>query len=300
MDQVPVYFLLSLPLVGAFAMFAVGIVVTYQASRVLNLAHGAMAMAPPFVVYEASRLGVPLLPAVALGVASGAAIGVAVERCFVAVLRKQSSTAQTVGTVAVLGLLVAVASKIWGTTPRNGVALFPDGGLEVGNSLLRYGQIGLMAVAVACSGLLFALFRSTDLGLAMRAAAQNRRAASLMGVDPDLTARLAWALSGALAAMGGILLAAIVGLHPYNLALMVLPAFVAALIGGLDRLDGALVGALVVGLAQGMVPATKVIPGLGSLATQVGAPQLVLALLAFVVMYVRGERLTGGDVRGAP
>ncbi|MDQ3757950.1 MAG: branched-chain amino acid ABC transporter permease [Actinomycetota bacterium] len=299
MDQVPVYFLLSLPLVGAFAMFAVGIVVTYQASRVLNLAHGAMAMAPAFILFELSHRGVPLVPAILLSVVSGAAIGIGVERFFVSVLRGQSSTAQTVGTVAVLGSIVAIASKVWGTTPRNGVSLFPEGGVDVGNSVVRYGQIGLIVVAVVSCGLLFALFQLTDLGLAMRAAAQNRRAASLMGVDPDFTARLAWGLAGSLAALGGMLLAAITGLHPYNLALMVLPGFVAALIGGLDRLSGALTGALVVGLAQGMVPAFRLVPGLDVVATQVGAPQLVLALLAFVVMYTRGERLTGSDVRAS-
>jgi len=295
--QVPVYFLLSLPLIGAFAMFALGIVVIYQASRVLNLAHGAMAMVPAYVVYELVRHGIPLIPAMTLAVFSGALLGMAVERFFVRSLRRQSTTAQTVGTVAVLGLLVAVAAKVWGTTPRSPVNVFPDRGIHVGASLLRYGQIGLVAVAVVSAVGFFALLQRTDLGLAMRAAAQNRRAASLMGVNPDATAALAWAIGGALAGTAGILLAAVTTLHPYNLTLLVLPAFVAALIGGLESLPGALVGASVVGLAEGMVPALTLFPGLGSFASQVGAPQLVLALVAFVVMSLRGDRLTGADVR---
>src|SRR3954463_13594709 len=299
MTQVPIYFLLSLPLVGAFAMFALGIVVIHQASRVLNLAHGAMAMVPAYIVYELSRHGVPLIPALVLAVASGSLIGLGVERVFVRMLRRQGTTAQTVGTVAVLGLLLSVSVKIWGTTPRNAVNVFPDRSFHVGASLLRYGQIGLIGIALVGSAGFFALFQYTDLGLAMRAAAQNRRAASLMGVNPNWTAGLAWIIGGGLAGLAGILLASVTTLHPYNLTLLVLPAYVAALIGGLDSLPGALVGAAIVGLAEGMVPAISLIPKLGSFANQVGAPQLVLAVLAFVVMYLRGERFTGSDVRAA-
>lgn len=299
MTDVGVYFLLSLPLVGAIAMFALGIVVIYQASRVLNLAHGAMAMVPAYVVFELAHRGVPVAAAVPLGIASGAVLGIAVERFFVRPLGRQSPTAQTVGSVAVLGLLLAVAVKVWGTTPRNAVDLFPAGGLHVGASLLRWGQIGLVGVAVLASGALFCVFRFTGVGLAMRSAAVNRRGAALVGIDPDWTARLAWITGGALAGTAGILLAPVTTLHPYSLALLVLPGFVAALIGGLDSLPGALVGASVVGLAQGMVPAIGLIPGIGSFATQVGAPQLVLAVVAFLVMYWRGSGVRATAARDA-
>lgn len=297
MSQVPIYFLLSLPLVGAFAMFALGVVAIHQASRVLNLAHGAMAMVPVYVLFELSEYGVPLLVALPLAIGSGALLGIAVERVFIRVLRRQSPTAQTVGTVAALGVLVSFAAKIFGTTPRVAVNVFPEGGVQVSASLIRYGHIGLFAVAVlTCIGF-FALFRYTDLGLAMRAAAQNRRAAALMGVNADLTTAAAWALGGALAGLSGILLAAVTTLHPYSLTLIVLPAFVAALLGGLDSFTGAMVGAAVVGLAQGMVPAIGLIPVVGRFATQVGAPQVVVGLVAFGIMYLRGERFSTSDVR---
>lgn len=297
MNQVPVYLLLSLPLIGAFAMFALGIVVIFQSSRVLNLAHGAMAMVPPYVLFELSKRGVPLPFALVLAVASGALIGAGVERVFVRGLRRQGATGQTVGTVAALGVLVALAVKIWGTTPRQGIGVLPRGGIHVGASLLSYGQIGLFVVALIAAGGLFALFTFTDLGLAMRVAADNRRAASLTGMDPDRTTTLAWMLGGGLAALAGILLAAITTLHPYNLSLLVLPGFVAALIGGLGSLPGALIGAAVVGLAEGMVPAIGLVPGVGGFARQIGAPQVVVTVLAFVVMFLRGTRFSASDVR---
>jgi branched-chain amino acid transport system permease protein len=296
-SEAPIYALLSLPLVAAFAMFTLGVVAIYQASRVLNLAHGAMAMVPSFVVFELSKRGLPVPVALVLGVASGALIGIAVERFFVRPLRRQSATAQTVATVAVLGLLVSFTAKFWGTTPRLGVNVFPTGGILVSGSLLRYGQIGLFGVALLSTGAFFALFRYTSFGLAMRAAAQNRLAASLAGINPDLTTSLAWALGGALAGLAGILLAPVTTLHPYSLTLLVLPAFVAALIGGLESLPGALLGAAIVGLVEGMVPVLGLIPGIGHFFGQVGAPQVVLAALAFTVMYLRGQRFTSTQVR---
>ncbi|HEX9776323.1 MAG TPA: branched-chain amino acid ABC transporter permease/ATP-binding protein [Actinomycetota bacterium] len=301
MGQVFVYLLLSLPDIGAYAMFSLGIVVIHRASKVLNLAHGAMAMVPAYVAFELSRAGIPIGIAFPLAVASGSLLGFVVERVFVRPLRDQSPTAQTVGTVAALGLTMAIAIRIWGTTPRTAASLFPpEGGIGVGaNSVLRWGQLGLIGIALLCVAGFFVLFRYTDLGLWMRGAADNPRAASLMGVDPVWTTRLAWIFGGGLAAIAGILLAAVTVLHPINLTLLVLPAFVAALIGGLDSLNGALGGAAIVGLTRGMVPAIGLIPGVGSFATQVGARELVLTILAFVVMMLRGSRLSGAAHGGA-
>ncbi|MHB8511640.1 MAG: ABC transporter permease subunit [Actinomycetota bacterium] len=294
MNQVPVYLLLSLPFVGAYAMFALGIVVIHQSSKVLNLAHGAMAMMPAFITYSlVNNFHIPTPISLLVGAGSGALIGILVERFFVRGLQRQGATAQTVGTIAALGLLLGVALKVWGTTPRTAVRLFPDGGLHVGVSLLRWGQLGLFGVAALCTAGLFMLFRTTDIGMAMRAAADNRRGASMMGIDPNLMARISWAMGGALAAVAGILLAPVSELHPVGLTLIVLPAFVAALIGGLSSLPGAAIGSVIVGVTYGMVPAIGLIPGIGHIATQVGAPQLVLTLVALVVMALRGERFSG-------
>src|SRR3954453_3440603 len=94
-----VYFLLSLALVGAFALFAVGIVLIYQASRLLNLAHGAMGTLPAYLAYSLAGAGVPMVVVLPLAVLAGAVLGVTVERIFVRTLRRQGPTAQTVGTV---------------------------------------------------------------------------------------------------------------------------------------------------------------------------------------------------------
>lgn len=291
MTRAVLQLVLSLPLVGVFAMFALGIVTIHRASRVLNLAHGAMAMLPAYVTYALARAGAPIALAFIGGVAFGAALGAAVERLVLRRLRGASETTQTVGTVAVLGLLIALAARIWGTAPLRAPGVFPDHTFRIGRSVLQGGEIGLFCVALIVTAACLFLFGRTDLGLAMRGAAENPRAAALMGADPLMLATVAWALGGALAACAGILLAATTNLHPYTLSLQVLPAFVAALIGGLSDLRGALIGAVVVGVATGIVPA------LGPFGEQAGAPQLVLAIVALVVMAARGSRLVSSDVR---
>jgi ABC-type branched-subunit amino acid transport system ATPase component/branched-subunit amino acid ABC-type transport system permease component len=287
------YALLSIPLIGAYAIFALGVSVIYRASRVLNLAHGAMAMIPAYMTYSLSKAGVPIFFALWISVIAGALLGVLVERFFVRRLRGQGATAQTVGTVAVAGMMIALAAKIWGTTPLLAPQIFPKAVINIGSSGIRSGEIGLFLTACIISAGLFAFFKFTDFGLAMRGSAVNRRAASLMGIDPDIAASAAWALGGGLAGMAGVMLASVTNLDPYTLTLQVLPAFVAALIGGLESLPGALGGAAIAGLAFGIVPYFSNSPVIGSVVRYSGSPQLALTFLALIVMAIRGRRIAG-------
>lgn len=291
-EDLYVNIVLTTPLVGAYTMFALGLVFIYRASRVLNLAHGAMAMVPAYIAYSLGG-GIGAIPATVVAVLVGGVMGLSIERGVVRRLRPGGATAQTVGTVGVFGLLIALAARLWGTSPTRGVNVFPERTFRVGGSVLQLGDIALLAVAVALTCGFAALFRFTDLGLAMRCAADNRRAAQLMGIDPDRTTAVAWLFAGVLAALGGVLLGASTNLHPYYLSLQVLPAFVAALIGGLDNVAGALYGSVVVGVAVGIVPV------LGVTGQQAGADKLGLALLAFVVMSVRGRRFSMAET-GSP
>ncbi|HZQ28135.1 MAG TPA: branched-chain amino acid ABC transporter permease [Acidimicrobiales bacterium] len=283
-------FLLSLPNVGAYAILAVGIVVIFRASKVLNLAHGAMAMVPAYLVSSLHQAGLPIGVAFVLGVLSGGVLGLVVERAFVRPLRQVSVAAQTVGTVAAFGLMVALAGKVWGTGTRLSPAVFPEGTVHIGSVSLRAGQLGLLAVAIMLAAGLGALLQLTDIGMVLRGAADSPRAASLMGVDPDLAASGAWVLGGATAAVAGILLAAVTTMSPLTMSLQAIPAFVAALIGGLASLGGAVAGAAVVGVATGIVPAVA------SLQRVHGMQQLVLGLVAVAVMVARGERYAGSEL----
>ncbi|HEX9969843.1 MAG TPA: branched-chain amino acid ABC transporter permease [Acidimicrobiales bacterium] len=292
MGRILLFVLLSMPLVGAYAIFSLGLVVIYRASKVLNLAHGAMAMVSAYLFDGFADRGVPVLLALVLGVIAGGGLGWTVERVFVRPLKSVSTTAQTVGTVAALGLLVAGAGKLWGTGGQTGTRVFPDDQIAVGDSAIRWGELGLFVVMLIVAAGLYVLLQRTGVGLAMRGAADNARAASLMGVDPQLATSGAWVLGGATAAVAGILLSAVTILHPVVLSLQAVPALVAALIGGLGSLPGALAGAAIVGGTVGLVPAVP------SLQRIEGSGQLMLAILAFGVMAARGERYVATDVRG--
>jgi sulfate-transporting ATPase len=298
MSRLVLYAVLSLPLIGAYALLGLGITVIYQASRVLNLAHGALAMAAAYVTYDLSTHGVPLLLCVAGGVVAGGALALLIERVFVTRLRAAGPTTQTVGTVAALTLAIAIVSRIFGSSPVPAPRVLPSGAWHLPGGFVPYQQLGIFPIAVVAAGLLFALLQFTDIGLAMRGAAQNRRGAALRGVDPDRTARLAWLLGGATAGLAGILLAGANSLDPFSVALGVLPAFVAALIGGLESMPGVLVGATLIGFVQGIVPALATAPGIGRIFQGEGSPELVLGIVALAVMAVRGSRLVTGNVRG--
>ena len=281
--------LLALPFVGVYAMLAIGIVLIYRASKVLNLAHGVMASLPAYLLFSLVELGVPVAISFPLAIAGGGGLGWLVERVFVRPMRAQSTSTQTVGTVVVLGVSIAAMAQLWGTASRLPVAIFPSGPddfVAVGSSNIRYGEIGLFLTMLVVFAGLTLLFRFTDLGLLLRGAAENPRAASLMGVNPERMTAVTWILGGALAGLAGILLAAITSLQPYTLPLQALPAFLAALLGGLGSLTGALVGGAAVGLVLSFVP---ILPGLKSVQ---GSSQLLLTVIGLLVMAARGKQLS--------
>lgn len=282
------FLLLSMPLVGVFAIFAVGIVLIYRASKVLNLAHGFMATLPAFLLVTlVEGLGIPTLLGFVVAVAAGGLLGWLVEWQFVRPFRDQGASAQTVGTVVVLALGVAGMAQIWGSGAVSGVPIFPEEFVVVGNATIQYGSFGLFGTMLLIFGGLTALFRFTDLGLLLRASAENPAAASLMGVNPQRMTALTWVIGGALAAAAGILLTAVTVINAYTTPLQALGGFLAALIGGLESVTGALVGAVVVGLLLGVIPQIPVISDVPGI-----APAL-LTLVGFAAMAARGDKLVG-------
>lgn len=294
MTRVLVTALLSLPLIGAYAINAIGIVVVYRASKVLNLAHGAMTMLAAYAAYQFVKWHLPRPVGLLGGIVVAVLLALGVERFFVRRLRSGGPTAQTIGTVAAFGVIVAVAARVWANAPAGGaVPVFPEHSFNVGKSLISTGQIGLFLSMLVIAAGLFLLLQRTYIGLVLRGTAENRLAASLMGADPDRMTMLAWAIGGALAGLAGEMLAAVGSLNPYNLALAALPAFVAALLGGMESLPAAVIGAAVVGLVEGLVPLLPIVSHIKE-----GAGQLVIAILALAVMARRGARLAAGDVAG--
>src|SRR5579864_571425 len=117
MSSFVLYLVSSLPLVGAYMLLGMGVTVIYQASRVLNLAHGALAMIGAYSTYQLALWHLPVIAAVILGIVAGALMGLLAERVLVRRLRPAGPTTQTVGTVAALTLSIALATRVWGSLP---------------------------------------------------------------------------------------------------------------------------------------------------------------------------------------
>jgi branched-chain amino acid transport system permease protein len=230
------------------ALAALGFVLIYKSSSVINFAQGQFLLIGAYVVWALTveaelHWAVAVLGAVLVAIA----LGIVVERLILRPLVGQpiiSVIMVTIGLAQVLGALVLI---IWGTTPRAFPEFIPSGGVEllgaqVGAS--RLWALGLVALALVAFALFFTRSRH---GIAMRAVADDQQAALAMGISVRRVFALAWALAGVSAVVGGMLLANLVGVSGEisGFGLLVFPVVI---LGGLDSVLGAVVGGAVIGL----------------------------------------------------
>ena len=282
MDRYLSLFVFGITTGAIFGLMALGMVMIYRSTGVLNLAHGAMAMGPAYVVYSANQRGAPIAIAIVIGLAFAAVLGLVVER-LMRPLQGRPVLTKVVMTVGILLLVVALFEKLYTTDPRVAPSLFPQGeGFKMPGLTVRvtYEQLGILIITVALGLGLGVFFTRSSLGIAMRAAAENRQAATLMGVNPNLVSSLAWGLGSVLAGLAGILVSPIVGLQPFTLVLIAVPAFVAALLAGLESLPGAVLGAVVVGILYYELPQ---LPALREVHAGVREVGIFVVAIAFLV-----------------
>ena len=230
------------------ALAALGFVLIYKASGVINFAQGQFLLIGAYVLWAAIvEFGLHWIVGVMIAIALAVALGITVERLILRPLVGQpiiSVIMVTIGLAQVLGALVQI---IWGTTPRPFPDFIPSGsvellGAQVGES--RLWAVGLAAVALIAFAV---FFRRTRDGVAMRAVADDQQAALVMGISVRRTFALAWALAGVSAVVGGMLVANLVGVSGAvsGFGLLVFPVVI---LGGLDSVPGAVVGGAIIGL----------------------------------------------------
>jgi len=238
------------------ALSGVGLIVTYQATGVLNLAHGALATLSAYLVWQAvTGWGIPVWvagPVVVLVVAP--LLGILAERLvFRGLSRRRAGVSEQL--VATLGLLVAVLAVItvtWGSLPRPRVPrLFPRTTVDLpGGYLLRVdtlAELGLVALVAAALAL---VVTRTQLGTQVRAVVDRRDLAELAGIDADRVGAIGWATGSVLAALTGVLIAPRQSLTPYGLTLFVLETLAVVVLARLASVRVAIVSALLLGVAQ--------------------------------------------------
>jgi ABC-type branched-subunit amino acid transport system ATPase component/ABC-type branched-subunit amino acid transport system permease subunit len=252
MSQVLLFAVLGLGSGGLYVLLSLGIVLEYKSTGVVNFAQGAIAMVGTYMYYDLShRHGLPYVPSLLLGMATAALVGVLIQFVVMRPLRQASALTRLIATLAILVILEEVVSHIFPqSAPINIASELPTTTWRILGWTIGWDITWIFVIAVSLVFILAAVYRITRFGRATNAIAENPRAAALLGFSPDTIAGINWAIGGALAGLAGILLVPITGLQVEEYTLLVLPAIAAAMVGGLESFQLALVGALLIGVLQ--------------------------------------------------
>lgn len=276
---------------AAYAIAASGLVLTYATTRVFNLAHGALGMLLSFVFWDFSvRQGLPTPLALALVLFVVApAIGWFIARFVARGLGEAPPSVSLVVTVALLVMCIGAATQIYPLESRTVLPFFAGTTYDVGGATITAHQLITILSSAVVAVALYALLTRTRIGTAMRASVDNPELLRLFGGKPDRVAALAWMIGVSLAGLGGILLVSQVGLDYYQLTLLVINAYAAAMLGRLTSLPLTFVGAMGLGLLTSYFPGyvrldgslaqvQNVIPALFLFAVVVALPQAQLRI----------------------
>src|SRR4029079_3623750 len=232
------------------ALVALGIVLVYRTSGVLNFSAGALGDVAAYVCYNLRDGGMPAAFAVALGLLVGVGLGL-LTYAVMALVRDASRLARLIATLGLFSVFESFMVLRWGlefTQPRS---LLPSKNMTLfGDLVIGRDRLMLIGFALACAVVLRLIYSGTLFGLATSAVAENRRVAASAGWSPDRIEMANFAIAGGLSALAAILLAPIVGLNAIVLSLAVLPALAAALVGRFSSLGSTVLAALGIGIVQ--------------------------------------------------
>ena len=251
MTQLAQYMMGGLATGSLYALVALGVVLLYRSSRVLNFAHGDIATLGAFVAFMLMTRAVPFSVAVPAGMAAVAALGAAF---YFLVLRPAKEATLLGKIVLTLGLALVVSGAIqvvWGADTQ--VFPFPLSDTRVyrlGQIVVSEMMLGTITAGVVLLVAMYTLVQKTKIGLAMRAVAQNPDAAQALGIPARRIYALTWGLASALGGAAGVLLAPVVYLDPFMMLDPFLKGFAAAVMGGMDSLPGAVLGGFLLGIAE--------------------------------------------------
>lgn len=293
------YALAGLGLGAIAALSGVGVLITYRATGVFNVGHGAIAMIAAYLYWQLTdEWSVPRWLAALLVLCVFAPLfGMLLERVvFRPLQRRYASAAEgLVATIGLLVLLLGVAYAVWGRQARHPTSLFSDRVLHPGSLALHIDAFSDLAVVVIGTGALGLALRATPLGTQIRAVVDRRDLAEISGVDADRVAAIGWSIGSVFASLTGILLASQLSLDPFNLTLVVLETFAVPVIAGLVNIPVAIATGIALGV--GMSEMTLYTPTNTHVidvwnALHANAP-VVLLLLALLVR--RSLAQSGGD-----
>lgn len=240
---------------SVYAALALALALVYRTTGIVNFAQGEMAMFSAFAVWGLTRGGVALGLAVPFVIAGSFVAGMALERVAIRPLERRDTLSIVIATFGLSILLNSVAGMIWGTETYAFPSLFGGDVTELLGVHLGVDALATAGLLIVVLALLWLLFERTRVGLAMRAAAVDPAAATLMGVRVGRTLMLGWGLAAAVGALAGVLVAPDLFLDVHMMAGVLIYALAAVCLGGFDSPFGAVIGGWIVGIAQSLTTA---------------------------------------------
>lgn len=260
---------------GVYASLALALVMIYQATRHVNFAQGELAMCSTYLAWSLVNAGIPYWIAFILTVVISFIVGVGIERILIRKVEKAPVLSVVIVFIGLQFILNSLAGWIFGYTIQSFPSPFPSEP-PFGNPYINSHELGIVVVTFIVVGLLAAFFRFTKTGLALRAAAVNSDSAGLVGIRVGSMLALGWGLASAIGAVAGMLIAPIVFLDPNMMSGILIYAFAAALLGGIDSPVGAVLGGFALGVLENLAGAYVI-------GTEL---KLTVALLTIVVVLV--------------
>ena len=282
---------------GPIALTALGLVLVFKSSYIFNFAHGQLLLLGALITWWFSvERGFPLWLSIGLAVVLAALLGLLIERLALRPMTGQPLLSIILMTLGLSQALQGLALLLFGGAQRNFPQMFSAANpYKIVTPLiyndkpitliLKQNLVWSFGVAMLGVILIGAFFQFTRTGLAMRGASEDHELAQSLGLRIHRIFGLSWALAGMAATTAGILLATSSGLD-LSLAVVVLAAFPVVLLGGLESIPGAIVGGLIIGLAQGIVSASKV-------QWVRGTTEIMPYVVLLIVLFLRPEGLFG-------
>jgi len=288
MERFLQYLLTGLSAGSLYALVALGLVLIYRSTRVLNFAHADMATVGTYIAFALITIGVPFWMAFSVALLAGAAV--AMVFYFGALVPAQRKGANPLGQIILtLGLALILQGLTvfqWGAEPdRFPFPLSDTKVSKLGPVFVSELSLGTLAAAAAASLILYLITQKTRLGLAMQATSENLQAAQTLGIPTRGVLAFAWGVAAALAVVAGVFLAPVLLLDPFFMLDPMFKGLAAAVLGGLNSLPGAVVGALLLGVAESLAGAYLSLEFKSSLAF----------VLIVAVLLIRPEGLLGKE-----
>ena len=239
---------------GIYASLALALVIIYRATRVINFAQGEMATFSTYIAWWLiDEGGLDFWSAFVLTLVMSFAGGVLLQRVVIRPIERAPVLTIVMVTLGLLILLNGAVNWIWGGQTRSFPSAFSTRGIHAGSVVFSIQDLGFIGVSIGAVVLLYVLFQLTKVGLGLRAAAINPDASRLLGVRVGWMLALGWGLSAMLGALSGMMTAPTVQLDPNMMQAVLLYAFAAAVLGGLESPIGAVVGGLTLGVVLNLL-----------------------------------------------